>query len=266
MRAIFLAAAISVGLALSGCTYWKKVPLTGRDHPSGWADQIRRTAAETFIFAQLATNAYDKPATRYVLPETIKRIGFQRDDEIGFGYALYERKIGPDQRDLVLAFRGTDFAQPMDWACGNFVTCQNLRGLGLYRRIRTDHPGVPIHVVGHSLGGGIATYVSLHEPVAQSIAFNSSPRFNAPRNAVKNRRTSITEFGEILKAARLLGREADQLYMSIGCSHGGWIGDHYMRPLADCLTGIAAFESEEARQSLRLNPSIPRPPALHMTQ
>ncbi|HYC95844.1 MAG TPA: hypothetical protein VEB39_09135 [Sphingomicrobium sp.] len=252
-----VAALLAISLALTSCTSWRKMPLTGLDHPSGWADQIRGTATETYLLAQLSSDVYDQEP-RFVLPSNVRRLELQRDDPIGFGYGLYEWARTPGSPELALAFRGTDFSQREDWAYGNIIPLQNRRGLDTFRRIRAAHPGKPIHLTGHSLGGGIATYVSLVDPVAQSVVFNSSPRFRAPRNPARNRRTTIVEYGEILKATRLLGREADQLYMSIGCTRGGPIHQHTMRLLAECLTRIAAHDSETARESLRLNPNIRR--------
>jgi hypothetical protein len=258
-----LVAFLAFGLALSSCNYWQKVPLTGSDHASGWADQIRRTAAENYVYAQLSSDVYNEPPL-FVIP-SVTRLELTEDDGIGFGYGLYRRTNGDGPDDLIIAFRGTDFSQREDWAYGNIVPLHNQRGLAVFRRIRDAHPGLPITVTGHSLGGGIATYVSLVEPVAQSVVFNSSPRFRAPRDAVVNKRTSIVEYGEVLKATRIFGREADQLYMSIGCTRGNPVRQHKMRLLAECLTGIAAFDHPPALESLRLNPDVPRPAGLPPT-
>jgi hypothetical protein len=258
-----LVAFLAFGLALSSCNYWQKIPLTGSGHVSGWADQIRNTAAESYVYAQLSSNVYNEPPL-FVIP-SVTRLELVEDDGIGFGYGLYRQTNGNGPDDLIIAFRGTDFSQRDDWAYGNIVTLHNQRGLAVFRRIRAAHPGVPITVTGHSLGGGIATFVSLVEPVAQSVVFNSSPRFRAPRNAVVNKRTSIVEYGEVLKATRIFGREADQLYMSIGCTRGNPVRQHRMRLLAECLTGIAAFDHPPALESLRLNPDVPRPVGLPST-
>jgi hypothetical protein len=103
-------------------------------------------------------------------------------------------------------------------------------------------------VTGHSLGGGIATYVSLCRPDVNSYVFNSSPRFSICRGArgPAGNRESVVEYGEFLKAARIFGGSPDQLYTSIGCIHGNAFRQHKMRPLAECLTRIAAIDRDPA--------------------
>ena len=55
---------------IAGCTSTSitKKELTGCDHPSGWCKEIRDTAQESFIYAQMATNAYGEKA-QFKLPK-----------------------------------------------------------------------------------------------------------------------------------------------------------------------------------------------------
>jgi hypothetical protein len=246
--------------ALAGCTFNQHLPQTGVDHVSGWSNEVRKTAAEAFLYAQLATNVYDDPSEMFRLDPSIVRVAFQADDRFGYGYAFYRRPIAGGE-EKILVFRGTDFSQGRDWIHGNIAAYQNILGLQTFRRLRDKYKRDGDWVVaGHSLGGGIATYVSMIEPNVRSYAFNSSPRFRAPPTIQDNRRNSIVEYGEVLKATRIFGREAPQLYTSIGCTSGiNVIRQHKMRLLAECLTQIGAYESQEAQRSLILNPEIARP-------
>jgi pimeloyl-ACP methyl ester carboxylesterase len=110
-----------------------------------------------------------------------------------------------------------------------------------------------IIVTGHSLGGGIALEVSLKRENVDAYVFNTSPRFSADGYNIDNKRVSVVEHGEILKALRAPSREASQTYTSIGCSSGGPVSQHEQVKLAECLTQIAATQSPHALASLKLN-------------
>lgn len=247
---IFLAAIALAGLP--SCTPWQKVALT--NYVGGWAEQIRRSAEEAYPYAQMSTNAYGD-SDSFNLGPRFKLAGSADNDEIGFAYAIFERYEGDRLAEVVIAFRGTELTTWPDWMHGNFKPHQNKRGLELYDKVRARvSPAVPISVTGHSLGGGIATHVSLNRAGPKSYIFNASPRFRAEGKIADNRRLSIVEYGEVLKVARLPGREPTQTYVSINCTPGvDTLGQHRIRPLAECLTRIAAIELPEARESVKLN-------------
>jgi len=253
--------ATAVILAITAaCSHWQKDALTGRNHPSGWADQIRIAAAEAFPYAQMSTNAYID-GDRYDLGPDYTNTENSPNDDIGYAYSVFERREAGRLTEVIIAYRGTEGLTGIDMSQGNILGRQNARGLATYERIRaaTD-PAVPVNVTGHSLGGAIATFVSLRYGNVRTYIFNSSPRFWARGAIPVNRRLSIVEYGEILKVLRLPGREAPQTYISINCTPGiNPVGDHGIRPLADCLTRIAAWESPDARASINRNPSIGRP-------
>jgi pimeloyl-ACP methyl ester carboxylesterase len=248
-------------LLLSGCIHWRQDPLTGLDHVSGWSDQVRAAADEAYLYAQMSVNAYDDE-DRYDLGPAVRTIENAPNNELGFAYSIFEhRRAGG--LEVVIAFRGTEFRTTEDWIDGNLFARQNPQGLALYDRIRARYdPDVPITVTGHSLGGGIAIQVSLERPNVKAYVFNTSPRFRLRGSSQPNRRLSIVEYGEFLKAARLFGREANQTYVSLNCSRGlNSIAQHSSRRLADCLTRIAAYQQPEARASLARN-HIPPPVGL----
>jgi hypothetical protein len=218
-------------------------------------------ALEAYTYAQMSTNAYlakdcvmgrgtdscneQEKLEKFDLGSDIEVLDAKCNDEIGFAYAVFARKKAGQFREIIIAYRGTE--DVLDWRHGNLFFSQNRRGLEVYREWKKNAEAlggnVEVTVTGHSLGGGIATYVSLVEKGAKCYVFNASPRFRREATAVPdNHRVSIVEFGEINKLLRLFGRSPTQTYISIGCSTGGPIGQHSMRKLAVCLTQAAAWE------------------------
>ena len=250
--------------AVGGCVSWppggSRTQLTDRAHYSGWASEIRNAAVHAYPYAQIAANAYGDG--RYDLGPDFRLVESQDNDEIGFAYSVYERGPPGAPTEVILAFRGTEFTKLSDWYYGNVLRLQNPRGVEVFDRIRAKvGRDVPIFVVGHSLGGGIAIQVSLLRPNAPAIVFNTSPRFRAKGPVATNPRISIVEYGEVLKAVRVLGREPTQTYISIGCKRGlNVVAQHSMAPLSDCLTRIASYDDASARASLTRNRISPPTP------
>lgn len=260
-----LATAALLLLTPAACTYWQKDALTGLDHPSGWADQIRVAAVEAYPYAQMSNNAYGD-GDRYDLGAEYANPENGDNDKIGFAYSIFERRSAGQLAEVIVAFRGTELNNSDDMVKGNLFGLQNAEGLKVYDRIRgATARSVPVTVAGHSLGGGIATHVSLQRPDVKTYIFNASPRFWKRGNIPQNRRLSIVEYGEVLKIARLPGREAPQTYISINCRSGfDPLDQHRIRALADCLTRIAGWGDDGARTSLRRN-SIAWPEGLPRT-
>jgi hypothetical protein len=235
---------------IAGCTSTSttKEELTGCDHPSGWCKEIRDIAQESFIYAQMATNAYGEKA-QFKLPKEYSLIKMTDNDSIGFAYAIYKNN---ETNTLIISFRGTEGLR--DWWYGNLLASQNESGLDLFDQLKKEHSSdTKFAVVGHSLGGGIALEVSLKRENVEAYVFNTSPRFSADGYNIENKRVSIVEHGEVLKALRAPFKEASQKYTSIGCSSGGPISQHEQAKLASCLTQIAAIGSEFAKASLQDN-------------
>ena len=255
MRNIFILGIIT--LALTSCATTQQVSeqkeLTECQHPSGWCKEIRNTAEESYIYAQMASNTYND-GSNFKLPKEYINTENKDNNGIGFAYSIYERRIKGELKTIVISFRGTEGADFKDWWYGNAWKMQNDDGLDLFDGIRETTPSkVKIVAIGHSLGGAIALEVSLKRENVDAYVFNTSPRFSADGYNIKNKRVSIVENGEFLKSIRAPFREATQTYTSIGCSKGGPISQHEQAKLATCLTQIAAHQSDDAKQSLVLN-------------
>ncbi|APS38173.1 Mbeg1-like protein [Salegentibacter sp. T436] len=232
---------------LLGCVTPKEI-LTGCDHYSGWCNEIRDLAVQSWKYAQLSKNVYEQEY-QFKVSDLFKRIESFENKAIDFNAALYQDL---ESEGYVLVFRGTD--STLDYRRGNnpFNQEQNSYALEIFDDLRKKYGAEKLTVAGHSLGGGIATHVSLNRGNVTSYSFNGSPVFKK-NGDFENERYSIVENGEILKLFRAPGREPTQLYTSIGCSHGNPVSKHGIQKLATCLTQIAAIESEEVRKSLDLN-------------
>lgn len=232
--------------------------------PGGWCGFTRDFAVRSWEYAQLANNTYfDEAETFQRLPAGITLVSNSGNGEAGFAYAIYDRKAGGKLVERIIAFRGTEFSFD-DWFAGNIGGKQNQLGMETYRQIRAelDADGlteVPIRVAGHSLGGAIAAQISMTTDGVDSFAFNQSPKFDIPEDPALSDRIAVTERGEGLGTVRDLYRNAPQDVLVINCRPRGapW-SDHSVFRLAQCLTWIAAYDSESALRSVEAN-AIPKP-------
>ena len=239
----------------------------------------RSVANETFQYAQLSLNAYDKSRDKFVLTPDVTLVALKPNDEIGLAYTIFTRQRPNQPIEHVIAFRGTEGGVNLsscDFRYGNRRLLQQGRAIGIVRDyIRTNGLSPArddLVLTGHSLGGAIAIHVSLQLDLQgyRVYAFDTSPRFKEPPNYDRDRdptrRMSIYEQGEILRIVRAPAIEAKEFKMPLNCLRaGGLIEQHSMRALAVCLTRMAAAESNSlegagrargallARQSIDLN-------------
>ncbi len=258
-RTIFLAA---LALTLSACATMPDISQSRspcRTEPGGWCAFMRDAAVEAYPYAIAATNAYTGDDDLFVdlgsrlVP--LERLPIAEEDaDKGFGYELFTH-YAPGTADdptrepiaRILAFRGTDFDGFTDIFYGTLRNDQIEIAVDTYEaeaaRFDDDIPWV---VVGHSLGGALATEVSIEYPTVRAYMFNTSPFYGGDGMTNDMRRTVINERGEVLRRfAQRTAPAADVYTLNCGPENDSFT-KHRIRLLADCLIWIAAYEDDEA--------------------
>ena len=236
------------------CTDTDRKPVYEGGKP--WNACTRDVAQISYEYAQMAFNAY-REGTAFQLGPNIKPLEYYIDPKSGFAYEVYQRSENNTPAEIIISYRGTNFDQWQDWIFGNIGRLQRAQALSAFDAVSGKYK-LPTSLTGHSLGGALATQVSLCRDVHYNIVFDSSPRFSnrfcGPLRYV-NHNISIVEFGEINKLLRIFGREPTQRYVSLNClENGGATKQHSMRKLAACLTNIATLDGDvEAIASKKRN-------------
>lgn len=239
---------IILSLSTLGCSLFSNIEQTGTDHCSGWSNEVRTLADHSWKYAQLSQNVYENRYDFNLNNEFEIIEEFDRPD-ISYYSALFKSK---KTDEFVFVFRGTDSLA--DFKTGNnpFKQTQNKFSLKDVTEAINKYSIKKSVVTGHSLGGGMATHVSLNIDNVILYTFNGSPVYKQINDKHHNKRYSIVERGEILNIVRFFAPEPDQLYTSIECTKGSLIKEHSMKELAICLTRISAVnDNSEALDSLR---------------
>jgi hypothetical protein len=231
-------------------------------------------AALGYEYAVLAELAYDpkaKPdrASRKALAEPILApppdvveaeacTELACDGALGYQYRVFHRVRDGRVIEKIIAFRGTDGKG--DWSTNILGRKdQNRAALATFLKVRGDG-AIPVSVTGHSLGGALATQVSMCNPVHMRVSFDASPRFYQslcpggraiPRPADAGvKLLHFSEYGEFLGPFRLLGRDPDQLTTPVNCERRqNTIGQHSIRQLTECIVDHAILGgSDQARR------------------
>lgn len=235
--------------------------------PGGWCSFVREAAAEAWPYAVASTNAYTGDDDLFAKPgrvlQRIEHLPIAPEDAgKGFSYEIFNQYAPGSGGDAarkpvarVLAFRGTDFKGLSDLFYGTLRDDQIKLALRYFdaerARLGTDLPWV---VVGHSLGGALATEVSDKHPEVRAFLFNTSPFYRDEVRANALRRTVFNERGEFLRRFAGSGEPPAANVFTINCEpRKGAITKHKVRPLADCITWIAAYGSREAYEVVRAN-------------
>jgi hypothetical protein len=235
--------------------------------PGGWCSFVRDAAVDAFPYALASTNAYTGDDDLFAKPgRVLQRIEHlpiaPEDADKGFSYEIFNQFApgsgsDPGRQPIarILAFRGTDLTGLSDIFYGTLRSDQielALRYFAAERaRLGTEVPWI---VSGHSLGGALATEVSQAHPEVRAYMFNTSPFY---RNEVREnalRRTVFNERGEFLRRFARYDEPPAANVFTINCEpHKGALFKHKVRPLADCITWIAAYASPDALAVVKAN-------------
>ena len=255
-------AAVLLGaLALTGCisTYpdltQSRSPC--RSEPGGWCDFVRETAVKSYPYAMLASNAYRDEDEYAVLPSGIIEREANENDDSGLAYLVFDRfeMIDGAKGKLlarIIAFRGTEFGSVSDVFSGSLGSSQQKGARSVYAAERAaldaEHGvDIPIEVTGHSLGGALATQISIDNSGVKAFVFNTSPFFSGDPMQNDMDRLAIAERGEFLRFLRRYKAPPAADAVVINCNPSASAGEkHSIRKLADCLTWIAAYGDEAA--------------------
>lgn len=259
--------AVGLLLTLSACTTIPDISQSRspcRMEPGGWCGFVREGAVEAYPYAIASLQAYVDDSDLYVgeLPmlEPLDALPIDEDaSDKGFGYVLFEQ-FAPNTSGAtsgqakripiarILAFRGTDFDGFSDIFYGTLRNDQiDLAVEAFAAESARFDDSVPWVVTGHSLGGALATEVSVANPTVRAFMFNTSPFYGSDGMSNDVQRTVFNERGEILRrfSRYKTGPAADEYTINCGPGRSS-VSKHSIRRLADCLTWIAAYSDKDA--------------------
>lgn len=235
-----------------------------RSEPGGWCDFVREGAVESYAYAMLSSNAYKDEDTYTKLPLAFVERKAADNDGSGLAYSVFDKYAVRNGKrgDLiarVIAFRGSEAGSTSDIFFGSLGDSQRTGALGVYAAERSQLDAellqnVPIEVTGHSLGGALATQISVQNPEVKAYVFNTSPFFSGDPMENDMNRLAVVERGEFLRLLRRYKAAPAADVLVINCNPSASAGaKHSIRKLGDCLTWIAAYDARAALDLLEDN-------------
>ncbi len=264
-RALLALGALTLGGCVQSFPDLSQARSPCRMEPGGWCQFVRDTAKQTYGYAMLSSNAYLDEDTYTQLPPAFVVRDKADNDDSGLAYSVFDRfAVGADgsQGALeahIIAFRGTEAGSTSDIFSGSLGDAQREGAAMVYaaERAKLDARGqsaVPIETTGHSLGGALATEISINNPGVKAFVFNTSPFFRGDPMANDTDRVAVAERGEFLRVLRRYKASPAADVLTINCSPSANAGaKHSIRRLGDCLTWIAAYGDRAAFATLAPN-------------
>ncbi|MGB7374082.1 lipase family protein [Pontixanthobacter sp.] len=235
-----------------------------RSEPGGWCDFVREAAAESYGYAMLSSNAYQDEDRYTDLPPLFLERENSDNNASGLAYSVFDRHAvsGGERGPLlarIIAFRGTEFGSSSDIFSGSLGDRQRDGARMAYAAERAhlnseNYSDIPIEVTGHSLGGALATQISIDNPGVRAFVFNTSPFFAGDPAMGDADRLAVSERGEFLRVLRRYKAPPAANVLVINCNPSASAGSkHSIRKLADCLTWIAAYNDSYALAAIAPN-------------
>lgn len=231
-----------------------------KEHFPAWQLEVANRA---YLYALMSSNAY-KDKGQYAIPGWTRTHRYESTS--GVGLDEYVRD-GSSPREMVVAFRGTQFTSLKDWKTNlAFIEpWQHREAYDHIAKLRVEEPDTRLTVTGHSLGGAIALNMSIRFDDLPAYVFNSSPRAFFAAKGKQNARVIVWETGEFLNVFRRpwLGvrmRGPDQERAPMNFIDYNWfnslkvIAEHSMyKQSRGLLIAAMAYGNPHAKQTFSLN-------------
>jgi hypothetical protein len=221
-------------------------------------DTSKKFAEASFIYSIAAFDAYEYPfKSKEHIPFPNSEVWTQAqppkfDENTGFYAKSWVRLKVTGEKELIVAYRGTEFSEWADWSRGNlfltslgFIDNQYKQSFEYAKKCvdSLNSAGtevVDIILVGHSLGGGLAQYAQRFIDGSRAVVFDPSPNkgrlysFFYLNSTNPNNSLRIYEDGEILQYLRW-PLDPDYVYDDHPYGAGKktrWIDTYAWKPLA----------------------------------
>lgn len=240
-------------IILTACSVMDSKKMTDDEHPSGAFKEVREIAEESWLYSQLSSNVYGE-RDKYFKSPYVTELEPEYTLSSGFKARVYEVKLPESDPLISIAYAGTEGW--LDWILGNLnpFNTQYKQGLDYLEKVKAKYSNYEkIVVTGHSLGGAISIYAASREPNIKAYVFNPSIRVRGGEYGTHENIQSVSQYAEVLSGLRKILPNPNGTYTTIGCFKANALDRHKMKTLAECLTHISAWESNEALESLKIN-------------